>query len=153
LELTFLEADGRPIAFGHGMTAKGVYHSCKIGYDPQYARYAPGQLLRFYHLQQMHGEPDRRAVDFMGPMTEAHALWRPATYPVGRTVIAPKRLSGRLALYAYQRWWPIVRRWRGAAAVGSADGSDVCPIRSGRSPDEYGQELPEKTPAEPRDVL
>jgi len=106
LELAFLRSGGHPIAFGYGMAAKGVYHSCKIGYDPVYADYSPGQLLRYCMLEQFHQDPTRRVLDCRGPMTRAHANWRPVPYTVGRLAVAPRRLLGRAALDAYRRLWP-----------------------------------------------
>ena len=88
LELAFLECDGRPIAFCYGQNAKGVFHSAKIGYDPQFARYSPGQLLRYFLLERFYTEPGRVAIDFLGPMTESHAHWRPETYTVARFAVA-----------------------------------------------------------------
>lgn len=102
LELAFLECDGRPIAFCYGQNAKGVFHSAKIGYDPRYARYSPGQLLRYFLLERFYTEPGRVAIDFLGPMTESHAHWRPETYTVARFAVALSRL-GRIALWAYER--------------------------------------------------
>lgn len=102
LDLHFLESRGRPVAFAYGMNAKGVYHSCKIGYDPEYAFCKPGQLLRYRMLEAFHADPDRRAIDCIGPMTEAHRSWRPATHAVGRVVVAPRSVLGRLAVLAYR---------------------------------------------------
>ncbi|MBN2473734.1 MAG: GNAT family N-acetyltransferase [Pirellulales bacterium] len=113
LALHFLEAQGHPIAFAYGMQAKGVYHSCKIGYDAEYAAYAPGQLLRCRMLEAFHDDPQCRAVDFIGPMTEAHRQWRPDTYRLGRVLVAPRRGLGRTFLRGYQRFGPLLRRLRG----------------------------------------
>lgn len=109
LELAFLELAGRPIAFAFGQTAKGVFHSCKIGYEPELADYSPGQVLRLLLLERCYGDPSRQAVDFQGPLTPAHAAWRPAVYPVGRVAIA-LGVVGRVLLSAYRR----LRRRRGA---------------------------------------
>jgi CelD/BcsL family acetyltransferase involved in cellulose biosynthesis len=109
LQLAFLRSGGHPIAFGYGMAAKGVYHSCKIGYDPVYADYSPGQLLRYGMIERFHGDPAWRALDCRGPMTPAHRCWRPTPYTVGRLAVAPRGLSGRLAIGAYRRWWPKQR--------------------------------------------
>ena len=115
LELAFLESAGRLIAFEYCWNAKGVCHMIKTGYDPDYAAYAPGQLLRHCVLKRMHGGPDRRAYDFMGPITDAFSRWRPSTYTVGRAAIAP-RLIGRTLLGAYKHGWPLVRRLRSKRA-------------------------------------
>ncbi len=76
LELAFLHCGDRPIAFCYGQTAKGVFHSAKVGYDPRYARFSPGQLLRYFLLERFYTEGGRVAIDFLGPMTESHAHWR-----------------------------------------------------------------------------
>jgi CelD/BcsL family acetyltransferase involved in cellulose biosynthesis len=112
LELVFLECGGHPVAFSYGLSAKGVYHSLKVGYDPQYARYSPGQLLRYYLLRSFHGDPRRRAIDYIAP-SDAHRKWKPTTYAVGRLVITSRRLLARGALHAWKHCWPYVRRLRG----------------------------------------
>ncbi len=110
LEIVTLHCDGRPAAFSYGLSAKGVFHSIKVGYDPEYAEYHPGQLLRYYLLERFFADPERKALDFQGPMTEAHAAWQPERYAVGRVAVAPRGLAGRLAVLAYKHVWPWVRR-------------------------------------------
>ena len=44
LELALLHCGGRPMAFCYGLSAKGVFHSVKTSYDPEFARESPGQL-------------------------------------------------------------------------------------------------------------
>ncbi|MCC6123945.1 MAG: GNAT family N-acetyltransferase [Pirellulales bacterium] len=104
LELAFLESAGRPIAFAYGQSAKGVFHSVKIGYDPSFADYSPGQLLRYFLLERFHGERDRKALDFLGPLTDSHAAWQPKTYAVSRLAASLGGLAGNLAVAAYRRW-------------------------------------------------
>ena len=104
LELAFLESAGRPIAFAYGQTAKGVFHSAKIGYDPSYADCSPGQLLRYFLLERFHHEQGRRAFDFLGPLNAAHAAWRPDTYTVARLAASLGNRWGDLAVSAYARW-------------------------------------------------
>ena len=110
LEIVTLHCGGRPVAFSYGLSAKGVFHSIKTGYDPQYAEYQPGQLLRYYLLERFFADPERKALDFQGPMTEAHAVWQPVRYAVGRVAVAPRGLAGRLTVLAYKHLWPWVRR-------------------------------------------
>jgi CelD/BcsL family acetyltransferase involved in cellulose biosynthesis len=104
LELAFLESAGRPIAFAYGQTAKGVFHSAKIGYDPAYAEFSPGQMLRYFLLERFHHEPGRKALDFLGPLTESHAAWRPREYCVARLAASLGNPLGTLAIAAYRRW-------------------------------------------------
>lgn len=112
LELSFLQCGQQPIAFAYGSSAKGVYHSCKIGYDPDYAAFSPGQLLRYCMLRQFHSNPERKALDCQGPLTDAHLKWRPAYYTIGRLAVAPGCV-GRALLGAYRYGWPYARRLRG----------------------------------------
>lgn len=126
LELHVLQCGGQAIAFAYGGSAKGVYHSCKIGYDPDYAAYSPGQLLRYHVLRQFHGDPRRRAFDCQGPMTDAHTRWRPAAYTVGRLAVAAGPL-GRALLCAHRYCWPYVRHLRGQSAPRRARGTGLRP--------------------------
>lgn len=104
LELAFLESAGRPIAFIYGQTAKGVFHSAKIGYDPSYAEYSPGQLLRYFLLERFFNESGRKAIDFLGPLTESHAAWRPQPYTIARLAASLGGHVGDAAISAYRRW-------------------------------------------------
>lgn len=114
LRLAFLKLDGRPIAFQLAAAAKGVFHSMKIGYDPTFANFGPGQVLRRELIRRLHQEPGLRRFDFQGRLDEHSARWANASYPVGRVVIAPRRLTGRLLLGGYRTVVPLVRRWRAA---------------------------------------
>ena len=60
-------------------------------------------------LEQLHAQGNWKAIDCIGPMTEATSRWRPSTYTIGRMAIAPRKLLGRIALQAYRRLWPKVR--------------------------------------------
>jgi hypothetical protein len=104
LELAFLESVGRPIAFIYGQTAKGVFHSAKIGYDPLFAEYSPGQLLRYFLLERFFNEGGRKGLDFLGPLTESHAAWQPQPYTVARLAASLGSPIGNAAISAYRRW-------------------------------------------------
>jgi hypothetical protein len=74
--------------------------------------------LLFYHIfERLHGEGDVHAVDFLGPLNQSLSRWRPATYGVGRVVLAPRRWFGRTTMYAYQHYWRPLRDLRTAAAA------------------------------------
>jgi CelD/BcsL family acetyltransferase involved in cellulose biosynthesis len=115
LELALLHCGGRPIAFCYGVAGKGVFHSCKIGYDPAFADQSPGHLLHYHLLEHFRSDPERLAIDYMGPITEYHAHWHPGTYPVARLAVAPHRVLGRMGLWAYQR----VQRARASCGAAS----------------------------------
>lgn len=124
LELVFLECGARTVAFSYGLSAKGIFHSLKVGYDPDFAEAVPGQLLRYYLLERFFAEPDRKALDFQGPMTKAHAAWLPATYTIGRMAIAPGPLLGRLAVWAYRTLRPCLRAIRRSRYPTGQSGED-----------------------------
>ena len=90
LQIITLQADDRPIAFEYGWSAKGSYFSPKVGYDPAFAAYSPGQLLRYRALEAFHADPQRHCFDFLGPLGEAMSKWATHTYPIDRVLIAPR---------------------------------------------------------------
>jgi CelD/BcsL family acetyltransferase involved in cellulose biosynthesis len=107
LRLAFLEHQGCPIAFEYGWLAKGVYYSYKVGYEPSFASYGPGHLLRLRLLRALAAEPGVKLVDFHGPLTEALACWATRSYTIGRMILAPPRRGSRLllaGLTAARRW-------------------------------------------------
>lgn len=115
LQLTFLRHRGQPIAFEYGYWAKGVYYSTKVGYDPAYAHFSPGQLLRAMLFERFHADGETTLVDFWGPLTEATAKWSTHSYPVGRIALAPDRLISRLSLAgiaAARPAWATIRGQR-----------------------------------------
>ncbi|HEV3341688.1 MAG TPA: GNAT family N-acetyltransferase [Pirellulales bacterium] len=109
LQLTFLTHNERPIAFEYGYFAKGTYFSHKVGYDPAYSDYSPGQLLRALLLERFHKEGGASIFDFCGPLTTATAKWSTRSYAVGKWLIAPRRLLSRCALGAHRTLVGIVR--------------------------------------------
>jgi hypothetical protein len=113
LDVASLRLGNQIIAFAYGYRAKGVLFVHKIGYDPRFAAFSPGQLLFFRLLERLHHEGGVHALDFMGPLTESLARWRPTVYSVGRIAIALRHPMGRAAVYAYKKWWPTIRQLRG----------------------------------------
>ena len=120
LALAVLRCGGRPVAFAYGLVAKGVFHSWKVGYDARYADCSPGQLLRYRLIERLHADPAYQTMDFVGLLSDAQAHWRPETYRVGRLMVAPRRLLGRLALSAYRCCRPSSGRAAPASTVGES---------------------------------
>lgn len=112
LRLAFLEHRGQPIAFELGWTAKGVYHSMKVGYLSSYRRFGAGHLLRRELLRALAEECPGLLVDFQGPTTDAIRQWSTSSYPIARLIIAPRSLTGRALLATYKSIAPLVRRRR-----------------------------------------
>lgn len=116
LEIAFLTCDGADAAFVICLPAKGRCHWLKIGYHPDQKCCSPGQLLQYLILQQFQEEPERKAIDLLGPITPALQRWEPTPYVVGRLLIAPRAGVGRLMLRACRDWWPRVKRFLPRAA-------------------------------------
>jgi CelD/BcsL family acetyltransferase involved in cellulose biosynthesis len=116
LQLTFLKHNDLPIAFEYGYCAKGTYFSHKVGYDPAYSDYSPGQLLRALLIERLHRDGDVSTVDFCGPLTVATSKWSTRNYPIASWLIAPRRflsrfaLGGHRALSAFRRLPDLLRR-------------------------------------------
>ena len=55
LEILNLRLDGQLIAFEMGYHARGTYYSAKVGYDSDFAKLSPGQLLMFHQIQSYCG--------------------------------------------------------------------------------------------------
>jgi len=130
LETAALRLDGRMLAFVYGFRAKGVYFAHKIGYDPRFAAFSPGQLLFHHLLERLHDDDQTNALDFVGPLSQSLSRWRPATYGVGRVAVAPGRLFGRAAMCAYRHVW---RRFRPGKAAATA----AAPGHAAPSADDY----------------
>jgi CelD/BcsL family acetyltransferase involved in cellulose biosynthesis len=93
LELTFLRHQGKAIAFEYGWSVRGVYFTPKVGFDDDYSRFSPGQLVRYLVLQDAFSRTDRRAVDFLGPLSDATAKWVTRTYPISRLIVATGKIG------------------------------------------------------------
>jgi CelD/BcsL family acetyltransferase involved in cellulose biosynthesis len=65
LELGYLRLEGRALAFAYLIVVGGVVHVLKIGFDPEYRRYAPGSLLTRATIQRAY-ERGMSRYDFLG---------------------------------------------------------------------------------------
>lgn len=90
------------IAFELGWVGGDVYHSYKVGYDPEYRNSGPGHLLRERLIRAMAEEDRIHTIDFQGPTNQALNAWSTDTYRIARLVIAQRSIAGR-ALYAAYR--------------------------------------------------
>jgi CelD/BcsL family acetyltransferase involved in cellulose biosynthesis len=106
LALATLDCGPAAVAFAYGLAAKGMFHSCKIGYDARYADCSPGQLLRYCLLERFHTGGDYRGLDFVGPLSDAQRRWCPEIQSVGKLLVAPHGGLGRIALRTYGRLRP-----------------------------------------------
>jgi len=101
LDLWFLQLDGVPIAFEYCHYAKGTCFSHKIGYDPKYRRLGPGRLLRYFQLQEYHGDPNCQLLDTLGFLCDSKAKWATRTARVGKIVASVGSPLNALLVQAY----------------------------------------------------
>ncbi len=118
--------DGRWIAFNYCFRAKGVLFSMKIGYDPTFGAFSPGQNLKRYILSAASQDEDLSKFDFVGEVRQHHLCWDPVTTPVGQLIIPNSGLSGRSLFLLYDTLMPWVRRLR---ADGFWCGKDAAPAK------------------------
>lgn len=123
LEVAFWAVADRPIAFMYGWNAKGIFHAFKAGYDEAFASFSPGQQIIQDMLESFFRTGSHRMFDCVGPVTPATARWQTSDYEAGRIVIAPRRMLGQAAYFAYKHLAPTLRYWRQVAKTGLARGS------------------------------
>jgi CelD/BcsL family acetyltransferase involved in cellulose biosynthesis len=109
LDLSFLEHQGRPIAFAYTFQAKGTYFEVKLGYDDEFKKSGPGHLLLQRKLRRLFADPQAKLLDCRGPLIPWIRNWTDRSYEVGRLVAAPSGLLGRTLFKAYDDWWPRLR--------------------------------------------
>ena len=78
LRLCFLRAEGRPIAFDLALEADGRHYLLKTGFDPAFATYAPGILLRYEMIRRAFDQ-GLASYEFLG----TNDLWK-ETWATGR---------------------------------------------------------------------
>ncbi len=110
VEFLFLEHAGRPIAGDYGYRAKGVFHSHKIAYDPDFAHAGPGQVLRWLQLRQYFRHSDYRLLDTLGVLSEANAKWATRSYRVSRVLFSTRPLIGNGLVQTYAHVWPTMKK-------------------------------------------
>ena len=72
LRLAFLRLDGRALAFDYCLEYNKIHYMMKTGYDPVYARFSPGRILRYLMLARAFSEG--LATYDLGGMPEAWKL-------------------------------------------------------------------------------
>jgi CelD/BcsL family acetyltransferase involved in cellulose biosynthesis len=110
LEMLFVEVAGRPVAADYGYFGKGVFHSHKIAFDPEFRHAGPGQLLCYLQLQLYFSHSSYHTIDTLGILSEANAKWATRAYAVSRVVMSTNRGAGNAAVLGYERVWPSLKK-------------------------------------------
>ncbi len=95
LSMDFLQLSGKPIAAHLGFNFRGHYYLAKAGYDEEYRRFGPGQLLVNEILAQA-AERGLHKFDFVGPATWDESRWTSVRHTNYRVFIFRKGWYGRL---------------------------------------------------------
>jgi CelD/BcsL family acetyltransferase involved in cellulose biosynthesis len=96
LALRFLEVDGRAIASQYWLAVGGTAYLIKLGYDPEYSRYSPGNLLLYDTLKGWFSDPEIDRVDWgpTGPRSWKER-WGGEARPVYEVSLHARSLRGR----------------------------------------------------------
>jgi CelD/BcsL family acetyltransferase involved in cellulose biosynthesis len=111
LRVATLRLDERPIAGILALEAAGTLHLLKAGYDPDFARYSPGQLL----LEDvLHGafESGLQVVELHGADEPYKRMWTSSVRQRSAFEAFAPSAVGRLARAAVIHGRPLVRRAR-----------------------------------------
>ena len=109
LEIQFLKLDDRSIAFDIGFRSHGTYYSYKIGFDPEFSKFSPGQIITYFQLQHGFRSDEIQRVDTVGALSEATSKWCDETIRRYRYVIATK-MGSKGALAVWERVKPTLKR-------------------------------------------
>ncbi|MGB9624128.1 MAG: GNAT family N-acetyltransferase [Phycisphaerae bacterium] len=95
--LFFLELDGRPIAFHYCFDYKRTMYSVKIGYDPAFARYSPGTVLKWLILKPLFEQRTHDKFDMLGAVSGSKLRWSKEVQDLRSVCLFARGLRGRLA--------------------------------------------------------
>lgn len=112
LEIQFLTVNGRRIAFDIGFRAHQTYYSYKISFDPEFARFSPGQLLTYLQVREWFANGQVKVVDTIAELTEATGKWCDQVKTRYRFIVAT-RFHSILLLRLYERLKPVAKRLLG----------------------------------------
>ncbi|HEX8792803.1 MAG TPA: GNAT family N-acetyltransferase [Polyangiaceae bacterium] len=115
LTLAFLRAQGKRVAAQLALEDGATYYLLKVGYDPEFSRFGPGQIL----VRETAADACRRGLrryDMMGKDTPWKLKWTDTARPhVSLTVFAPtargqaRRFVERVARPVIRRAWASLR--------------------------------------------
>jgi CelD/BcsL family acetyltransferase involved in cellulose biosynthesis len=109
LRLAFLRVDGRAVAFQFNVVFGGVHYNLKGGYDPEFARFAPGRLLHRELIEQAHRD-GLRSYEFLGAAEPWKLEWTATTRDRQIFQAFPGAALGRAEWAAFVYGRPLARR-------------------------------------------
>ena len=109
LQLGYVRLDGRAIAFSYSVVLAGTVHVVKVGFDPDYRRYAPGTILTREAIARAFDQGQAR-YDFLGAEDRYKLDWTGAVRERVR-VQAFGRTGRGLAEFAAWRYGRPAAKW------------------------------------------
>jgi CelD/BcsL family acetyltransferase involved in cellulose biosynthesis len=109
LRLGFLRSNGRAVAFDLCLEWNSVHFLLKTGYDPAYAQYAPGKLLREAMIARAFAEGMHR-YEFLGGAAAWKREWTRAVRVSVRVQAFRRGISGSLAHSVHSYGRPQAKR-------------------------------------------
>ncbi|WP_300016048.1 GNAT family N-acetyltransferase [Pseudonocardia sp.] len=116
LELTVLRLDGRAISFTLVLRHHKALYGLKTAYDPEYARFSPGQLLQ----REVFADAQRRGIDryeFLGQADPYKLRWTSGRHELGTVVVYARTSAGTAAYVTHRYLRPAAARVRDRLAA------------------------------------
>lgn len=111
MRLHFLNAGSKRVAFDYSILYKNRIHLLKLGYDPEYARYSPSNLLLSLVLRNAFAERIAE-YDFLGEIAEWKLCWAKLSTPHYWLFAFPNSFKGRLLHRIKFQIIPSIKRLR-----------------------------------------
>jgi CelD/BcsL family acetyltransferase involved in cellulose biosynthesis len=103
LRLLLMRIEEKEIAFQLGIDAGGSFWMLKIGYDEEYGRASPGQLLMLESIRSAI-ERGLRGIEFLGSEAPWTQMWTKETRPCISAAVYPFRPRGASAAVSDAAW-------------------------------------------------
>ena len=111
LRLWFVRLDGRAIAFAYCLEHLGTFFTVKVGFDPEYAAYAPGTLLTRETIAGCFAAGLRR-YEFLGQAEPHKLIWTDHLVERTRLQAFGSTVAGTASWLGWSWVAPIVRSAR-----------------------------------------
>ena len=111
LRLAFLRVEDKPVAFDFGIETGGRFYIPKGGFDVEYRKLGPGQLLTYAGIKRAF-ETGLDSYELLGQQDDYKRQWTPAVRERLRLQAFPRRPAGAATYAAWRYGRPLVRRIR-----------------------------------------
>ncbi len=112
MEVAFLYANDKPIAYEYGFNTIGRFEDWRTGYDGDYREYSPGTIMLVMLLKEMHNHGCYNDLDFLRGEYEYKEHWKPDKRTYINTIAIRNGFhpSARLALITFPAVWEWIKK-------------------------------------------